>query len=123
MAKKYLEEIERQGLFSTVHYSSLALLHFHVFMSFSPCCPTEKERAESKDVDQSVIEGRLKLDLLEQSGKLHKRVADNYTGYDEDEIVILKCKDHSLPVTCLVISADNKYIYSASKDGVIVKCK
>lgn len=85
--------------------------------------PLEKERAESKDVDQSVIEGRLKHDLLEESGRLHKRVADNYIGYDEDNLIILRCKDHNLPVTCLVISADNQYIYSASKDGVIVKCK
>ncbi|XP_034239703.1 U3 small nucleolar RNA-interacting protein 2 [Thrips palmi] len=93
LAKKYLEEIERQ----------------------------EKERAESKEIDRSVIESRLKHDLLEESGKIHKCVADNYIGYDEDNISILTCKDHKLPVTCLVISADNQYVYSASKDCVIVK--
>ena len=83
----------------------------------------ERDRAESKDIDQSVIEGRLKHDLLEQSGRLRKNIADKYTGYDADNIKVLRCKEHNLPITCVIVSVDNKYIYSASKDCVIVKCK
>ncbi|XP_026286964.1 U3 small nucleolar RNA-interacting protein 2 [Frankliniella occidentalis] len=93
LAKKYLEEIEKQ----------------------------ERERAELQEVDQSVIEGRLKHDLLEQSGRLHKNVADKFIGYDSENIKVLRCKEHNLPITCLAVSADNKFIYSASKDCVIVK--
>ncbi|KAJ1525829.1 hypothetical protein ONE63_009030 [Megalurothrips usitatus] len=93
LAKKYLEEIERQ----------------------------EQERAESKEVDQAVIEGRLKHDLLEQSGRLHKTVADKYIGYDADNITTLKSRFQKRPITCLAVSSDNKFIYSASKDCTIVK--
>lgn len=32
-------------------------------------------------------------------------------------------RGHKLPVTCLVITADDKYVFSASKDGSIIKCK
>lgn len=31
-------------------------------------------------------------------------------------------RGHQLPVTCVVVSHDNKYIFSASKDGTIIKC-
>lgn len=32
-------------------------------------------------------------------------------------------RGHQLPVTCLVISPDDKFIFSASKDGSLIKCK
>jgi WD domain, G-beta repeat. len=36
----------------------------------------------------------------------------------------MKClRGHKLSVTCVVISSDDKYIFSASKDGAIIKCE
>ncbi|NWZ01725.1 U3IP2 protein, partial [Loxia curvirostra] len=32
-------------------------------------------------------------------------------------------RGHHLPVTCLVISPDDRFIFSASKDGSLIKCK
>lgn len=39
---------------------------------------------------------------------------------DSSEIRILR--GHKLPVTCLVITSDDKYIFSAAKDCSIIKC-
>ncbi|PSN50565.1 hypothetical protein C0J52_14763 [Blattella germanica] len=93
LAKLYLEEIENE----------------------------ERQRAETDTVDKDVIAHRLKEDYLEQTGKLRRKVADDYVGYDSESIQLLRCKDHKLPITCLVVSADNKFVYSASKDCGIVK--
>jgi len=81
----------------------------------------EKERTEEAEVDKSVIAHRLKEDLLEQTGKLRRTVADSYENVDGSKIKHLKCKDHNLPVTCVVISPDCQTMYSASKDCTIVK--
>lgn len=32
-------------------------------------------------------------------------------------------RGHQLPVTCLVISPDDRFIFSSSKDGSLIKCK
>ncbi|XP_069672562.1 U3 small nucleolar RNA-interacting protein 2 [Periplaneta americana] len=93
LAKLYLDEIEKEEL----------------------------QRAEAGIVDKDVIAHRLKEDYLEQAGKLRKTVADNYVGYNSDGIQMLRCKEHKLPITCLVLSSDNKFVYSASKDSAIVK--
>jgi len=93
LAKLYLAEIERE----------------------------ERERAETEVIDKDVIAHRLKEDYLEQSGKLRKTVADSYVGFDSNGMQFLRCKEHKLAVTCLVVSSDNKYIYSGSKDCGIVK--
>lgn len=93
LAKLYLAEIERE----------------------------ERERAEREVIDKDAIAHRLKEDYLEQSGKLKKTVADNYVGFDSSGMQFLRCKEHKLAITCLVISSDNKFIYSGSKDCGIVK--
>ena len=93
LAKLYLAEIERE----------------------------ERERAETEGIDKDVIANRLKEDYLEQSGKLKKTVADSYVGFDSNGMQFLRCKEHKLAVTCLVVSSDNKFIYSGSKDCGIVK--
>lgn len=40
-----------------------------------------------------------------------------------DPASIRVLRGHQLPVTCLVISPDDKFIFSASKDGSLIKCK
>lgn len=91
LAKKYLEEIERE----------------------------EAERADSKEVGHDVIAHRLKEDVLEQAGRLQKKVADELLQPDIGDFTVLR--GHQLPVTCLVISTDGKHIYTGSKDCSIIK--
>ncbi|KAF1420379.1 U3 small nucleolar RNA-interacting protein 2, partial [Spheniscus humboldti] len=40
-----------------------------------------------------------------------------------DPASIRVLRGHQLPVTCLVISPDDRFIFSASKDGSLIKCK
>lgn len=40
---------------------------------------------------------------------------------DASDIRLLR--GHKLPITCLVITSDEKYIFSASKDCSIIKCE
>ena len=81
----------------------------------------EKERTDNAEIDQSVIAHRLKEDLLEQSGKLRRTVADLYEPVEESAVHSLRCNDHKLPITCLTISADCQTLYSASKDCTVIK--
>lgn len=75
----------------------------------------DETAAEEKDV----VADRLKQDFLEQKGKLHHEVADQYIAPETSDITVLR--GHKLPVTCVVISSDEKFIFSASKDSSIIK--
>jgi len=79
----------------------------------------EQDRSELKEVSKETIAHRLKEEVLEQQGKLYKWIAEEITGYDKDNIKVLR--GHKLPVTCHVISPDNRFIFSASKDCSIIK--
>ncbi|XP_072308549.1 U3 small nucleolar RNA-interacting protein 2 isoform X1 [Eucyclogobius newberryi] len=82
-----------------------------------------KEEDEKKDDDESfetdLIAGRLQEEVLEQKGKLQRLIAKDLLPPDASEVRVLR--GHKLPVTCLVISSDEKYIFSASKDCSIIK--
>jgi hypothetical protein len=58
---------------------------------------------------------------LEQAGKLRRNVADQYVGYEE--MIKLPSKEHKTPITCLAISTDGQYMFSASKECSLIKCK
>ncbi|KAJ8299309.1 hypothetical protein KUTeg_023369 [Tegillarca granosa] len=79
----------------------------------------ESSKREDKEIHKDIISHRLKQDLLEQTGKLQKQVADDYIQPTEDNILVLR--GHKLPVTCLVISPDDRYIFSGSKDCSVIK--
>lgn len=96
LAKVYLEEIEKE----------------------------ERRRLENKEEFEDhadVVANRLKEDYLRQVGKLKSTVACKYTGADLKGIKTLKCKEHKNCITTLCVSHDNKFIYSGSKCGAIVK--
>ncbi|KAK4815051.1 hypothetical protein QYF61_015335, partial [Mycteria americana] len=77
------------------------------------------EEEESQPAD--LIGDRLKEDVLEQKGRLQRLVAKDVQPPDPASIRVLR--GHQLPVTCLVISPDDRFIFSASKDGSLIKCK
>ncbi|KAM6121261.1 U3 small nucleolar RNA-interacting protein 2 [Pterocles gutturalis] len=83
----------------------------------------EEERAEEEEEETQpdLIGDRLKEDVLEQKGRLQRQVAKDVQPPDPASIRMLR--GHQLPVTCLVISPDDRFIFSASKDGSLIKCK
>lgn len=93
MAKMYLEEIEKE----------------------------EKSRAEDKELLENNVSQRLADEYLDSIGKLRKKVADDYTGFDEQNIQQVKHKLHQLPVTCVCLTADNKFLFTGNKSAIVLK--
>ncbi|KAJ7999894.1 hypothetical protein DPEC_G00199140 [Dallia pectoralis] len=79
----------------------------------------EENKAEEDSFESELIAGRLEEDVLEQKGKLQRMVAKDLLPPDESEIRLLR--GHKLPVTCLVISPDDRNVFSAAKDCSIIK--
>lgn len=79
----------------------------------------EENKAENDSFEADLIAGRLQEEVLEQKGKLQRLIAKDLEAPDASEIKVLR--GHKLPVTCLVISSDDKYIFSAAKDCAIIK--
>ncbi|KAB7494525.1 U3 small nucleolar RNA-interacting protein 2, partial [Armadillidium nasatum] len=78
----------------------------------------ENEVEDEEDVIRAVGQ-KLKEDVLEASGRLQQTVADEYIVPDLDSIKVSKCKAHKLSLTCLALTHDEKYIFTASKDWSI----
>lgn len=82
----------------------------------------EAARAEDRleeDVGHDPIAHRLKQDILEQRGKLQKDIAKEYCQPTPDDIRVLR--GHQLSVTCVVITPDDRFLFSGSKDCSIIK--
>uniref|UniRef100_A0A3B4WDV4 U3 small nucleolar RNA-interacting protein 2 n=1 Tax=Seriola lalandi dorsalis TaxID=1841481 RepID=A0A3B4WDV4_SERLL len=79
----------------------------------------EERKAEEDDFESDLIAGRLEEEVLEQKGKLQRLIAKDLIPPDASEIRVLR--GHKLPITCLVISPDDKCIFSAAKDCSIIK--
>ncbi|KAM3877689.1 U3 small nucleolar RNA-interacting protein 2 [Diretmus argenteus] len=79
----------------------------------------EENKAEEESFETDLIAGRLQDDVLEQKGKLQRLIAKDLMPPDASEIRLLR--GHKLPVTCLVITPDDKCIFSAAKDCSIIK--
>ncbi|XP_033105638.1 U3 small nucleolar RNA-interacting protein 2-like isoform X2 [Anneissia japonica] len=78
----------------------------------------ERDKSELHEIDEDAVAHRLQDEILEQRGKLQRKVAELLVPPTMEDLRVLR--GHRLPLTCLVISSDNKFIYSASKDGAII---
>ncbi|KAG7163468.1 U3 small nucleolar RNA-interacting protein 2-like [Homarus americanus] len=76
---------------------------------------------EDKVLDDEAIGIQLREDLLKASGKLRKTVANLYIKPELQDFCVLKSKQQKLPITCVTVTSDEKYIFSGSKDCSIVK--
>lgn len=92
LAKKYLEEIEKE----------------------------ERSRAEDNDVRRGISK-RLANEYLDSVGKLRRLVADELTGYDDTCVTALKHKLQKVPITCICLSSDGDFMFSGSKSQFVVK--
>lgn len=94
LAKKYLNEIEEE----------------------------ERRRLEDDDDEEQVNKNvlkRLKDDVLDQKGKLKTKLADGLAF--PTDIVEMRNRNHTKAITCIVVSPDDKYAYSCSKDVSILQ--
>lgn len=81
----------------------------------------EQRRAEDKEMLENNVSERLEHEYLDSIGKLRRKVADDYTGFDEANLVQVKHKLHQLPVTCICLSADNKFLFTGNKSAIVLK--
>lgn len=81
--------------------------------------------ADAAQADRDNIAARLQKDVAEQSGKIHlflaDRIAASPTADDAESGTVLTVKGHRLSVTAAVASADAKWLFTASKDGNIIR--
>jgi len=73
---------------------------------------------DAAEIDRDLISARLKQDVLEHSGKLHLFVADSY---DLANTPKLRAQGHKFSVTAAAASEDARWLYTAGKDGCLVK--
>lgn len=81
----------------------------------------EEKSDEDGRLSSDVISRRLKQDYLKQTGRFKTFIADQYTGVDLQGVSVLKNRDHRGSVTCLCLTSDDKFLFSGSKDGGVVK--
>jgi len=79
----------------------------------------EAEKEDDDSAQQDLISHRLQQDVLMERGKLHKNIASEVEIPDVSALRVLR--GHQLPVTCLVITPDDKCVFTASKDCSIIK--
>lgn len=79
------------------------------------------EDIKKSDDEEEDVSKKLKLGFLDSIGKLKKYLADNIVGYNNENIVTLKHKLQSKPITCLCLSPDDNILFSGSKSGNILK--
>lgn len=92
LAKKYLKEVEE----------------------------AERRKREDEEIHDSVS-AALKEDYLDSIGKLYREVAHFYEGYSLENATTLRCKQQRLSPTCLCLTEDDKFLYVANKNGIIVR--
>lgn len=92
LAKKYLDEIEKE----------------------------EQSRKQDNELYKSVTR-RLDDEYLDSVGKLRKKIADDFVGVTTADLLVLKHKLHKLPVTCVCLSSDNKFMFTGSKTPFVLK--
>ena len=80
----------------------------------------ERLKENDEGLDNDAINAKLKEDVLKKLGTLYVKLADSIDGVQSDQIRTLR-NGHQKPVTCCVVSADNQYVFSASKDSSIIK--
>ncbi|KAJ3030492.1 UNVERIFIED_CONTAM: pre-rRNA processing protein [Siphonaria sp. JEL0065] len=87
---------------------------------------------DAQDLDNDLIAERLRDDVLQAKGKAFFKIADRFQNFDVSDASLVRTfggkKVHQLALTCVdvvseeqVTGAGGIFIYSASKDGHIVK--
>uniref|UniRef100_D8Q8P0 Uncharacterized protein n=1 Tax=Schizophyllum commune (strain H4-8 / FGSC 9210) TaxID=578458 RepID=D8Q8P0_SCHCM len=75
---------------------------------------------DAADVDMELISAHLKQNVLEYSGKIHLFVADS-VHLSQQPQEVLRTRGHRLSVTSAVASESGEFMYTAGKEGSIIK--
>ncbi|PCH37592.1 Rnu3ip2 protein [Wolfiporia cocos MD-104 SS10] len=73
---------------------------------------------DAAEIDRELVSARLKQDVMEHSGRAHLFVAGSY---DTVHYTSMRTRGHRSSATAAVASSDARWLFSAGKDGVIVK--
>ncbi|KAF0362034.1 WD40 repeat-like protein [Gigaspora margarita] len=74
---------------------------------------------DAEDIDQDLIAERLRKDVLEQTGRAHRIIADTFSFPIDPGT--MKSRRHELSVTCIAIAESGQFFYTGSKDHSIIK--
>lgn len=80
----------------------------------------DEEDRETAVHRSNMISTQLRENVLEKSGQLHRKVADNYSLGPWSEVITLK-NGHRKTITACVVSQDGKFVYTGSIDCCIIK--
>ncbi|KAJ2914602.1 hypothetical protein MD484_g5848, partial [Candolleomyces efflorescens] len=75
---------------------------------------------DAAEIDKELIASRLKQDVLEHSGKVHQFIADSF-DFKQPPQATFHARGHRLSVTSSVASESAKYLFTAGKEGSIIK--
>ncbi|KAJ7677599.1 WD40 repeat-like protein [Mycena rosella] len=75
---------------------------------------------DAAEIDKELISARLKQDVMEHSGKMHLFIADTI-DFTQTPTTILRTRGHRFSVTSAVASESGKHLFTAGKEGSIVK--
>ncbi|CCM05380.1 uncharacterized protein FIBRA_07596 [Fibroporia radiculosa] len=73
---------------------------------------------DAAEIDRELISARLKQDVMEHSGKVHLFVADIF---NLEQPPCLRTRGHRFSVTTAVASSDTCWLFTAGKEGSIIK--
>ncbi|KAI0267393.1 WD40-repeat-containing domain protein [Gloeopeniophorella convolvens] len=74
---------------------------------------------DAAEIDKELISARLKQDVLEHAGKVHLYVADSFDVSRPPPS--LRTRGHRFSVTSAVASNDARFLFTAGKEGSIIK--
>ncbi|EAU84125.2 Rnu3ip2 protein [Coprinopsis cinerea okayama7 len=75
---------------------------------------------DAAEIDKELISSRLKKDVLEHSGKVHKFIADSF-NFESPPAASLRVRGHRFSITSAVATESGKYLLTAGKEGNIIK--
>ncbi|KAF9559769.1 Rnu3ip2 protein [Agrocybe pediades] len=75
---------------------------------------------DAAEVDKELISARLKQDVLEHSGKVHLFIADSF-DFTQTPTSVLRTRGHRFSVTSAVASESGDFLFTAGKEGHIIK--
>lgn len=75
---------------------------------------------DAAQVDKELISARLKQDVMEHSGKVHLFIADSF-DFTQPPTAVLRTRGHRFSVTSAVASESGKCMFTAGKEGSIIK--
>ncbi|THH03256.1 hypothetical protein EW145_g6405 [Phellinidium pouzarii] len=74
---------------------------------------------DAAELDRELIASRLKQDVMEHNGKMHRLVADSLELSDMP--VYLRIRGHRRAVTAAVACTGGKYMFTSGKEGSIIR--